>query len=651
MTLWCRDTSVKGSGMPDLRLCLSGPDKRERFYAKRRTLSRDAYLARPFVAWDGEGLTIDGRHLFVMLAGSDGSYVQDKHGLSTEECFETFLDSDPASIHVIYGSGYDVNKILKDMDRETLEKLYFNGRVRWNGYSVSWRPGKCFGLRTEKRKFLLYDVLPFFQTSFVKACDEYLGNDYPGRSLIVSGKGMRGGFRLEDMEYMREYNNAELAALAALANELRQRLYNADLRIQRWDGPGAIASALYKQHNTKQAIAPCPDGVAKAGQHAYAGGRFEIVRKGHSTCPAFQYDIRSAYPNAARYLPCLAHGEWRQWTGNPVRPFGVYRVQKVTPDRTDTMPHLLWQRNKDGTVYFTDSSHGWYWSPEAQLASELPGHVIHEGWEWIPECAHEPFWFVEPLYQKRAALKRAGDGAHVGLKLGLNSLYGKLAQQVGWNPGPPLRIPPYHCLEWAGWITSHCRAALYRAALLAPDDIIAFETDAIFSRSPLALPVGERLGEWEETAYVDLSYFKSGMYYGRTRTGKTVEKSRGINQGSVTREKVIDALATDAPIEAEQTRFITLGQALHQDFSQWGQWVTTPRVLQTLLDGKRIDLYDSRDEWKPLEDGWTETVGGFHATDFSYPYEIAWKAETLTSPDGRTLRMLRNADSDEAFQI
>ena len=622
--------------------------------ASKRDSTIDRYLSREFVSWDGEGLNeSDGTHSYVLLANSDGDSLCSRPGLSTVPVFEMFLRARDDVTHIIYGGGYDVNMILKDLDRESLECLYHTGKVRWNGYRLEWRGGKSFSVRTASRKFLLYDVLPFFQTSFVNACDEYLGTDWEYRAEIIREKANRGGFTYDQIERVSEYNRAELATLVRLADELRERLHKVEIRVKRWDGPGAVASALYTKYGTKSRLVSPPEMVAEAARHAYAGGRFEIIRKGHTERPAYQYDIRSAYPSALRNLPCLAHGEWRHVSRpTTLTGFGVYRVEVTTPPTASpTQPQPLWMRNKDGTVYFTEYAHGWYWTPEAELALGLGGSVALEGWELTTHCDCEPFSFVESLYNKRAALKKAGDGAHVGLKLGLNSLYGKLAQQIGWNPGPPLKLPPYHSLEWAGYVTSHCRAQIYRASLLAPDDVIAFETDAIFSRVPLGLPIGDRLGEWDETVYDSLTYLKSGMYFA-TANGREVEKSRGITKGSLTRGTVVDALAREAsgvrvePLIAEATRFVTLGQALHQDYSIWRHWITGPREIQVALDGKRIDLLDSTAEYAGKGDGWSETQIGFHDTQFSHPYEVEWIAQDYAHPDGRSVSALRKDDSD-----
>lgn len=637
-----------------------GQKRDQRRNTTRNERSLERYLNREFVAWDGEGLNEpDGTHTYVLLASSSGARLISRTGLSTSDVLDLWLEQSRDPIHVGYGLGYDINMVLKDLNEDELRTLYKTGNLRWRGYRLDWRIGKSFSVRQGKRSFLIYDCLPFFQRSFVAACDEFLGDDWFMRDTIIREKAKRGSFTFEEITSITEYNDAELVNLVHLVFELRERLHKVDLRIRRWDGPGAIATAIYTKHGTKQAISAAPPAVESAVRHGYAGGRFEIVRKGHSSYPAWQYDIRSAYPSAMRFLPCLAHGQWRH-VERPTRlvPFGVYRVEVDDPIHHMTRPQPLWMRNKNGTVFFDEFPHGWYWTPEVENAIEYAGgHTIQEGWEFHPECDHEPFSFVGPMYNKRAALKRSGDGAQLALKLGINSLYGKLAQQVGWSPGPPLKLPPYHCLEWAGFITSHCRAQVYRAAMQAPDDVIAFETDAVFTRVPLDLPCSDRLGEWDKTEYKNLTYLKSGMYWGEKTNGEHVSKSRGFNKDSITRQDVIDALRLERmgeaiTLNAEQTRFITAGQALHQDFSKWAKWITTPRKINCGLNGKRIDLLTER-PYAEKGDGFMETQGGFHDTEFSYEYPVAWiqGSENMASAEGITFDIARELTMEEMWML
>src|SRR5207247_70056 len=90
------------------------------------------------------------------------------------------------------------------------------------------------------------------------------------------------------------------------------------------------------------------------------------------------------------------------------------------------------------------------------------------------------------------------------IKLGLNSIYGKLAQSQGVNP-------PFQSWVWAGNITSGCRAQLLEAFNVKDRwQILMLATDGVWSSSPLSLPTpldtgtsnsGKPLGGWESKTF------------------------------------------------------------------------------------------------------------------------------------------------------
>ena len=294
-------TNISQFEVADISRPLSGAERQARYRAThgsaneirtryRRRNSKwetDAsYLSRPIVAYDGEGITVDGTHLYTSLAAMnnvDGRYeaTHDARGLSTAECLEFLLaNAIPKAIHVVYGGSYDVNMMLRDFKRWQVARVYRNPSFTWNGYRLAWRTGKSLtDTHVEtKRSMILYDVMPFFQCPFVKACDDYLGDRFVERDAIVAGKAMRGSFTASDN--VDDYNKAELQNLLLLVAELRERLNKVGLRPKRWDGPGAIAAALLQRENVKDALAETPPAIARASRYAYAGGRFETIKFG-----------------------------------------------------------------------------------------------------------------------------------------------------------------------------------------------------------------------------------------------------------------------------------------------------------------------------------------------------------------------------------
>jgi hypothetical protein len=602
---------------------------------------REARHNAPFIAWDGEGLKLGpqpfkwntGRHtlwtwsldrdkadifdedgkLFVyspppqpycLLAygGQDniGDRIMNEKGLDTEECLDFIIDAKqqyPDSIFIGFGFNYDINQILKDLPIRCLDEIQEKNETRWLNYYIKWYPSKYFTCSRKtnsgRQSATIYDVLGFFQSSFLMACEKYLGENHEGLELVTQGKAQRSEFTWTERDFMVMYNEMELHLLVQVMNTLRRDLASVDIYPSQWHGPGAIANQVMKKYN----IPICrniPEGVSYAAQYAYAGGRFELFQLGYYKGRVYEYDIRSAYPSIISQLPDLTQGSWEYAESFEPESFGVWNIDYVSPYGDDsTLPEPLFCRSKMGTISFPHKVIGWYWTPEAAL---VHASYIRGGWVFRPtEDCGKPFQFVEELYQQRAEYKKPPyNPAERALKLILNSLYGKLCQLVGGSEGNP---PRWHQLEWAGYITSATRAKIYRAAMLAPNNIIATETDALFSTTPLALDEGEALGQWERKEFSEIAYLQSGYYYATPIGEEGICKYRGMDKdregvfpAGLPYRTVLDHLCkpirslkqrTDT-LHTTTTRFIGLGMALNTN-SVWRSWETNHKAIH--LDG------------------------------------------------------------------
>ena len=660
----------------------SDNEVRRRYRKHNSKYETDAhYLARPILFLDGEGFTLDnGEHVYTMFGGMssvdmDYRTITNLHGLSTAWIFDFVLElaaDTPGAICAIYGASYDFNMMLRDLTRAEAERLYRTGRLYWDDYTLEWRRGKNFRIARGEQSVMIYDVVSFFQRPFVDACDEYLcpinhkhKDDkgyilYPvdcweNRNQIIADKAKRGTFQADDMAEMADYNAAELRNGIRLIQELRLRLNRVTLRPRRWDGPGAIAASLLLREDVKDAMMRPPAAVAQAARHAYAGGRFEVVKFGHVDAPAWEYDLNSAYPSALTHVPNLARGAWEYTpAGIPITSeFALVRIQSHA-FRTD-VPAPLFCRLPNGSICYPQDVTGWYWTPEydavrAYAEAGYGQYRVLGAWQFRADpTAPKPFAFIEALFNKRKALKKGRDGAHVGIKLGLNSLYGKLCQQVGAKYDPisgTWRLPPFHQLEWAGYTTSHCRAELLKAALTNMNSIVAFETDALFSTAPLNIRTGDGLGQFEATDFANLTYVQSGVYFADNVDGTTVTKSRGVDRGDLTRAMVLDAFtqekATDRVVRTKLTRFVTLGVALAQSFDRWRRWEKLDKAITVEPIGKRIH--------SPYCGCTAMTLGTWHETLCPYmgdlessEYPVAW---INPNPAMADLEELRNEEKE-----
>lgn len=550
-------------------------------------------------------------HRYVLLANSAGDAVWQDDGIGTFQAFRIICararELDRRTTHVIFGGSYDVNCWLQDLTPRALERVW---RGSWcllgdYQYRVQYRPRRSFVIHelATGTHVTVWDVWGFFQGTFVGALEKY-GLPVPER--LREMKKARRTFRARDREQIIAYCHEECSLLVTLMEQVREHLATAKLPIRRWDGAGACAAALLGREGTRKHQAHAPEPVRRAAQHAYAGGRIELIRYGHAPdVPLHHYDINSAYPAALRSVPSFTRGEWRHYPDGAGAPaYSCYRVKWYFYDAAGGCYPFFW-RAPNGSIFYPPIGEGWYWTPEVNAALEMLAArkikgacEIQEAWGWHPESDEKPFSFVDTLFVQRAQWKRDGIGAEKMLKLALNSLYGKCAQHVGGKDGEP---PRYHQLEWAGWITSATRAALYRAVCEAGPDAVMMATDGIFSTKPLGLPVSKELGEWEYHVHKGATVVQSGVYW-LDDEESTSDFSRGFDRGTLDRAGIIRAwkrrkLTWDASL----TRFVTMGAVVSGIArpEHWRQWRTVPRVLTLTPSGtKRMDRINPTD-WKP----------------------------------------------------
>lgn len=612
---------------------------------------------RRIIAWDGEGRTLeDGTHIYNMLSNSRGDILLRHEGIGTEEALEFFLDhNDTKAINVIFGGSYDVNMILGDLGQPDIERLWEDGKVRWKGYEIGWASRKRFRIRRLKRNpmtgksqtygdsFMLWDVLGFFQTNFVNSCRKWLG-DAPMLDDIARMKAQRSEFREEDLQEILAYNQSENNLLVLLMQALFNSFDTCGIRLERYDGAGAVAGALLKRAGIPEHKGEWDAHLNWQAQRAYGGGRIEAIKIGNQEeGPIYRYDINSAYPSVAVNLPSFKDGTYTSsstWDGSDTSIVHVFfsldGLRKDGTPRPSYPFYPCWVRDMDGSIYYPPSGTGCYWGSEVRALSEF----YEEGEDyWIlrsynlqlPHGDVRPFNFIADAYRHRAIFKKQGNMAHEALKLGLNSIYGKLAQQAGARNG---RLPTYHQLMWAGMITAGCRSQLYRAAMQKPWSVIAFATDAVITTEPLDLPGGDKMGEWTPEVFDGITIVQPGVYWLKPMPGQEEvvgeelewsAKYRGFDKGSLNRHLVMEAWDQGRNVEAQLTRFVGMGGALMlTDFrGNWRHWITTKRELNVYPSGKRVVGHDTcfKDHLCDTMAAWPVALG---PSDMSYAYPLTW---------------------------
>lgn len=555
---------------------------------RKRHDRKPPYSEYEFVFVDGEAPKDTG----YSLLGTSNGYEICKPGLTTEECFDLLLAckrENPFSIFVIFGGRYDFDEIIAmSMPDNRMARLKWYGSVTWHGYTVRQAEGKFTEISKDGVKVTVYETFGWFHCKYTKALRDYEIGTEEELTLLESEKARRSEFMWAEIEEIKEYMHLELKLGVLLMDKIRDICLAAGFNPRAWYGPSALATGILKSNGIKKHMAACPPDVNKAAQQAYAGGRFEMFRGG-IIGPVYSADINSAYPCAMLSLPSLANGHWKRGCNYEAGKFAVYRIRFKHDRRFDHLtPMPLFRRLPNGTVTWPTTVENWYWAPEAELVHNDPRATFLDAWIFEPATSIKPFAFVEELYRKRLFLKSLGNPAELPFKWGLNALYGQLCRTVGWDRVHK-RLPPYHQLEWAGYVTSWCRAQVYRLAIQAGDDLISIDTDSVTARRPLHVTEGSILGEWKASSAERGIFFQSGVYYLQKEHKWTIARLRGVDMRGkrppVDPSVLLESIKTGAPVRIRpKARYVSVRQALNQSMKLQGEWVT-PKDFEKLEFG------------------------------------------------------------------
>ena len=640
---------------------------------KRRPAKQDSH---EWIAFDGEGADDSaGHHRYILAvchhSSGDQVHLEAPDGLAPAAVLDMmvqFGQVHPNAIWVVFSGGYDAVMLLRNLLTEgELRELWQRAHLAHpdgkrmlvsNNWIIGFQPGRQLYIYSKARRsaVTLWDVWGFYQASFVRTLSAWLADD-PDLTMIANQKLRRGEFDPAELPDLLRYCTAECRLLCRLMERLHGYLESAGLRLNRWDGAGAIAGALLKANGVGSHLRETPPDMTDIVSRAYFGGRAECVRYGHHSTTVYQYDLISAYPAALVDLSSWSGTAWQRV--GPTEPETIeshpYALVRVVWEYDD-VPGVLYPfpyRLPGGQVCYPPRGEAWVWSCELAAALDHPptpiGQVEVQDAYVLTHCGPPGAWsFVADLFARRQELKKAGDPAQIVYKLGLNSLYGKLAQQVG---GSTERTPPYFQLELAGLITARVRAHMYRLAQRNPASVICIATDGLYSTTPLLTADDQRdgLGGWEETLHGCMTIVQSGVYWLRTQE-RVIAHTRGYSQDAadmatgISEQRVLDAWKAAKKTKTitldiqNRRRFVTLGQTVtgQVGWSKLGCWIPEYKQLALYPASKRVPLQGALTRgapWQRLESTHALDLGP--APGLSSPFPVLWWTGDPTRLDAR----------------
>lgn len=519
----------------------------------RQGKSNHKHKISKFVAIDGEGETINGRHEYVLI-GIGQEQISNANGLHWTEIFQFLYNHyDRTVSYVGFFLGYDFtqwfktlpeSKAFKLLTKEGIASRKYKNAIRSIPHAVQCRNWQFDILGNKRFRFrpkicdcefatckcpdqldwmYICDSGPFFQTAFLNVINP---SSWPEGTItpeeyetIKKGKEDRSSAHLgpEMMFYNRLENDILQRVMTLLDKSFRS--IGVNLAKDKWFGPGQAAQAWLKgRAPTRETIEKyVPQWFRNFARDSYMGGWFEIFVHGLVPGISYEYDINSAYPYIIASLPCLLHGVYERGTGKPaidLEQKEICLVRACVSVNNDNVRYTgtIAHRTKQGRILRPVKSIGVFWYHELEMAkrSGCIDDIQYYEWSKYKPCGCQcPMAEVANLYELRLELgKNTPQG--MACKLVYNSMYGKFAQSLG--------EPLFGNAIYASLITSGCRTMILEAIATHPsgwENVLMVATDGVyFMDEHPTLPLSKtELGKWDVAEKKNLCLFKPGVFW------------------------------------------------------------------------------------------------------------------------------------------
>lgn len=641
---------------------------------------------KPINAFDTE--THNGQPFMLSVAWDNGKTriypVNGPRLIGKKELFDAITNRNArSSLNVWFNLSFDADVILSTvLDRKQLGRIAITGHVDTDDYSITYIPSKFLEIRdTNGHIYTHYDIAQFYYSSLEIAVNEFLdeaeklshtietalfGSLQP-QTLIDTIESDDTDISFSDLPVNRgdtwtdrhawNYIKANYDLIyeyakvdAEITRDLWERSVDIgeglEIPMGKPYSTGYLAESYLNEHlGHKPGLGP--KDMRKMAWDAYAGGRFEVIKRGYIGEVAGP-DINSAYPWVLSNLPDPKTLTWTNYS-NPSfevienADYGFINATVTTDKDRPIQPFTV---KMDGKRKYPalDSVEITTIKPIFELAYNhgyLLDYKIHDAWLATEGMyADYPFSFIPQKYDERKTFASEGKNKlELWLKIVLNSMYGKTCQTTPKREEiedntivelesyesyvNELQLPPdlreifdsgiIERLEAGAWfnpflasyITGMTRYELhkrileygleYDTVMLATDSIMV-ELDA-FDKSNFAddlvpdndVPFKRQLGMWDYDYKGKAFVIGAGVYEIEKPDGSIKTKTRGFKEADLDGRLLEEIKLVDEYLDIRSNRPITAKEAIWhgQKLSDVSNFTDFERKLSADMDDKR----------------------------------------------------------------
>ena len=484
-----------------------------------------------------------------LLADGDGNYILSKSINSVSSLdfakFLNFLTSHRfrSSHNFFFNLNYDVNAIIKYMPKKYLNELYNELHTNYLDTEIFYIPKKVLRLTKNKNVYKFYDIMQFLKGSLESNAKKY----FELEKYIVPIDGAQLG--TSKVYWHRHLNNIIKYCIndAKLTKRLGDMVNNTIIEnLHIYPCTYMSKASLCKEFVRKRVNIPdinkIPRNALKYGFYSYAGGRFEVIKKGNvGKCKL--YDINSAYPFTIYNLLDVNNGKWKRVNCmHEKADYGFY-IAKIFIKYNTISPIGI--PIKAGVIAYPIMHLTKFITKKELLAYEkFIDFEIIDGWEFFSNGELYPFRnFIKHVYKLKQETPKS-EYEYDLYKINMNSLsgcfYEKYIRKEDYtNAIEPERLnqlpelPPKISIItgklfnpiYATLITADTRINLFKSSIGHFSNVVAYATDSILFDGNVEMETNNKLGGWGLQANDNTIVLKGGIY----KIGKKL-KSRGIKR-------------------------------------------------------------------------------------------------------------------------
>ena len=430
------------------------------------------------------------------------------------------------SHNFFYNIHYDVNAIIKYLPEENIRELNQTLKTKYLKYDLFYIPRKIFRIICHNHVHKFYDIQQFFGKSLEFNAQKYLGLEKYIEPIDGATLGSSPEYWKENYESIVKYCINDCILTQKLGQLLYDTLCNKiGLKPNAFTSEAGLTKEFVRTFTEIPNILKVPMGVIKYSFYSYAGGRFEIVRRGYmGKCSL--YDINSAYPYIIKDLVDITQGQWK-WTRSlhEEATYGFYLVKVVTKYNKISPINITLPNNT--LCYPLINCYTYITKGELLAYDKYIDYEIIDGWEFYANSkARRPFKeYIEHVYSHKQSTP-PDRYEYKTYKILMNGLYGCFYEKHKNKEEERIRVGKLFNPMYASLITAGTRIQLWDYAMKDLSNFIGFATDSVLFKGTPDLPTTNKLGDWSLEKVGDTTVLRSGFY-----KIDNIIKSRGVKKG------------------------------------------------------------------------------------------------------------------------